>query len=93
MVHVDFLNMDKSINTDGDITITLFECLVLVSIFVGFIYMSCGACGQLRTVYNLKRHERSQTKREKIVVNLRELLKKEMQADAEQVGSSAGNNF
>ena len=95
LVHVDFLNMDKSLNTDGDITdkqevateedqhivgcnygeeavFTLLECLVRVSIFVSFIYMCCGACGQLRTVY-LKRHKRSLKKREKKVANLMSL--------------------
>ena len=54
--------------------------------------MSCACVNfyELRTVY-LKRNERSLKKREKKVANLGELLKKEMQADAEQGGSSAGS--
>ena len=30
---------------------TLFECIVLVVILVGFTYMSCGCCSHLKTVY------------------------------------------
>ena len=55
---------------------TLFDCLALVSILVGFIYMSCRACGQLKTIY-LKRHERSLKKLEyQLDVCLGSLLKK-----------------
>ena len=30
---------------------SVFEIVVLVSIFVGFCYMSCSACGQLKSVF------------------------------------------
>ena len=63
----------------------LFECIVLVAILVGFLYMCCGCCAHLKTVY-LKRHESQIKKKERREANLRLRIKKEMgiQEDAEK---------
>ena len=54
---------------------TLFECIVLVAILAGFIYMSCACCGHLKTIY-LKKHESQLKKREKKEANLCARLRK-----------------
>ena len=77
IAHIDFLNLDKSLNAgdlDGkriteekvpagqtdhvvicdcnsELVFSIFEIILLSSIFIGFLWMTCGGCGQLRTVY------------------------------------------
>ena len=71
---------------------TLFECIVLVAILAGFIYMSCACCGHLKTIY-LKKHESQLKKRERKEANLRAKLRKEIQEDSEKGSASASRSL
>ena len=71
---------------------TLFECIVLVAILVGFTYMSCGCCSHLKAIY-LKKHESPLKKREKKEANLCARLRKKIQEDAEKGSASASRGL
>ena len=40
---------------NSELVFSIIEKIVLSAIFIGFLWMTCGVCGQLRTVY-LGRH-------------------------------------
>ena len=65
----------------------IFEVIVLISIFIGFYWMSCSACGQLKTVY-LARHERLQERKKKKMNNSKRLLRRELESDVEAAQGS-----
>ena len=54
------------------------------AIFIGFLWMTCAGCGQLRTVY-LARHERGLERKKQKMDYLKKMVRREL--DVEDQGS------
>ena len=113
LIHVDFLNLDKSLNADdldgkmiteeeisgdetehlvicdcgSELVFGIFEIIALSAIFIGFLWMTCAGCGQLRTVY-MGRHERALERKKQKMDNLKKMVRRELDVEAKGSGKA-----
>ena len=73
---------------NSELVFSIFVIIVLSANFLGFLWMTCGMCGQLRTVYN-GRHERALEKKKEKMDRLKKMVRREL--DVEAQGSKRGN--